>query len=108
MQQQGLKVMVMGDIGELGDSSWQEHHDLGRDLSALPLDHLVVVGEFATAAQQGSAHSEKLCACATQAEALAFLVNLVQTHQHQPISFLFKGSRYTHMETLMADLMEKI
>ena len=108
LQQQGLKVMVMGDIGELGDSSWQEHHDLGRDLSALPLDHLVVVGEFATAAQQGSAHSEKLCACATQAEALAFLVNLVQTHQHQPISFLFKGSRYTHMETLMADLMEKI
>jgi UDP-N-acetylmuramoyl-tripeptide--D-alanyl-D-alanine ligase len=24
------------------------------------------------------------------------------------MSFLFKGSRYTHMETLMADLMEKI
>jgi UDP-N-acetylmuramoyl-tripeptide--D-alanyl-D-alanine ligase len=32
LQQKGIKVMVMGDIGELGDSSWQEHHDLGRDL----------------------------------------------------------------------------
>ncbi|ENW83598.1 hypothetical protein F909_00609 [Acinetobacter sp. ANC 3929] len=108
LQQQGLKVMVMGDIGELGDSSWQEHHDLGRDLSLLPLEHLVVVGEFAAAAKQGSSHSEKLHAFATQAEALPFLINLVQTHQPQSMSFLFKGSRYTHMETLMADLMEKI
>ncbi|WP_151715710.1 UDP-N-acetylmuramoyl-tripeptide--D-alanyl-D-alanine ligase [Acinetobacter sp. TUM15071] len=108
LQQQGLKVMVMGDIGELGDSSWQEHHDLGRDLASLPLEHLVVVGEFAEAAQQGSSHSEKLHAFATQAEALPFLINLVQTHQPQSMSFLFKGSRYTHMETLMADLMEKI
>lgn len=108
LQQQGLKVMVMGDIGELGESSWQEHHDLGRDLSALPLDQLVVVGEFAEAAQQGSFHSENLHAFATQAEALPFLINLVQTHQPQSMSFLFKGSRYTHMETLMADLMEKI
>ncbi|EOR10191.1 UDP-N-acetylmuramoyl-tripeptide--D-alanyl-D-alanine ligase [Acinetobacter genomosp. 15BJ] len=108
LQQQGLKVMVMGDIGELGDSSWQEHHDLGRDLAPLPLQYLVVVGEFAEAAQQGSSHSEKLHAFATQAEALPFLINLVQTHQPQSMSFLFKGSRYTHMETLMADLMEKI
>ena len=108
LQQQGLKVMVMGDIGELGESSWQEHHDLGRDLTQLSLDQLVVVGEFAAAAQQGSAHSEKLHAFATQAEALPFLVNLVQRHQPQSMSFLFKGSRYTHMESLMADLMEKI
>jgi UDP-N-acetylmuramoyl-tripeptide--D-alanyl-D-alanine ligase len=108
LQQQGLKVMVMGDIGELGESSWQEHHDLGRDLSQLSLDQLVVVGEFAAAAQQGSAQSEKLHAFATQAEALPFLVNLVQRHQPQSMSFLFKGSRYTHMESLMADLMEKI
>ncbi|EPF93037.1 UDP-N-acetylmuramoyl-tripeptide--D-alanyl-D-alanine ligase [Acinetobacter gyllenbergii] len=108
LQQQGLKVMVMGDIGELGESSWQEHHDLGHDLAMLPLDQLVVVGEFATAAQQGSANAAKLHAFASQTEALPFLINLVQTHQPQSMSFLFKGSRYTHMETLMADLMEKI
>ena len=108
LQQQGLKVMVMGDIGELGESSWQEHHDLGRDLVGQPLDHLVVVGEFATAAQQGATDSAKLHAFASQADALPFLINLVQTHQPQSMSFLFKGSRYTHMETLMADLMEKI
>ena len=41
-------------------------------------------------------------------EALPFLIQLIQTHQPQSMSFLFKGSRFTHMETLMADLMEKI
>ena len=54
LQQQGIKVMVMGDIGELGHSSWQEHHDLGRDLAELPLDHIVAVGQFASAAIEGA------------------------------------------------------
>lgn len=109
LQQNGIKVMVMGDIGELGDSSWQEHHDLGRDLAELPLDHIVAVGHFASAALEGAGlHSTKLKAFQTQAEALPFLINLIQTHQPQSMSFLFKGSRFTHMETLMADLMEKL
>ncbi|MEQ1453907.1 UDP-N-acetylmuramoyl-tripeptide--D-alanyl-D-alanine ligase [Acinetobacter seifertii] len=109
LQQNGIKVMVMGDIGELGDSSWQEHHDLGRDLAELPLDHIVAVGQFASAALEGAGlHSNKLKAFQNQAEALPFLINLIQTHQPQSMSFLFKGSRFTHMETLMADLMEKL
>lgn len=109
LQQNGIKVMVMGDIGELGDSSWQEHHDLGRDLAELPLDRIVAVGQFASAALEGAGlHSTKLKAFQTQAEALPFLINLIQTHQPQSMSFLFKGSRFTHMETLMADLMEKL
>ncbi|MGB8807869.1 MAG: UDP-N-acetylmuramoyl-tripeptide--D-alanyl-D-alanine ligase [Acinetobacter calcoaceticus] len=109
LQQQGIKVMVMGDIGELGDSSWQEHHDLGHDLAELPLDHIIAVGQFASAALEGAdSHSNKVKAFQTQAEALPFLINLIQTHQPQSMSFLFKGSRFTHMETLMADLMEKL
>lgn len=106
-QQQGIKVMLMGDIGELGESSRQEHHDLGRDVVKLPIDYVIAVGEFADSTAQG-ASSDKLKAFATQAEALSYLLNLVQQHQPQSMSFLFKGSRYTHMETLMADLMEKL
>ncbi|CAG2160411.1 unnamed protein product [Oppiella nova] len=72
-QQQGIKVMVIGDIGELGDTAAQQHYMLGRDLVSLLLLHKKV------------------------REAL-----------NMSMSFLFKGSRYTHMETLMADLMEKV
>ncbi|MHA3092511.1 UDP-N-acetylmuramoyl-tripeptide--D-alanyl-D-alanine ligase [Acinetobacter brisouii] len=106
-QQQGIKVMVMGDIGELGDSSRDEHFALGRDLAQLPLDYVLAVGEFANATVAGAA-AEHCHAFETQAQALKFLINLVEKHQPQTMSFLFKGSRYTHMETLMADLMEKL
>jgi UDP-N-acetylmuramoyl-tripeptide--D-alanyl-D-alanine ligase len=67
------------------------------------------VGEFAQAAQEGarSTHGKKLQAFQLK-QRLPFLIHLIETHQPQSMSFLFKGSRYTHMETLMADLMEKL
>ncbi len=109
-QQQGIKVLVMGDIGELGASAAQQHYMLGRDLVAQGVHFVVAVGEFAPAALEGARstqYGKKMQAFLTQAQALPFLMSLVETHQPQSMSFLFKGSRYTHMETLMADLMEK-
>ncbi len=111
-QQEGIKVMVIGDIGELGASAAQQHYMLGRDLVSVPGVHFVVaVGEFAPATQEGARstqYGKKMQAFLTQAQALPFLFSLIETHQPQSMSFLFKGSRYTHMETLMADLMEKL
>ena len=109
-QQQGIKVLVMGDIGELGASAAQQHYMLGRDLVAQGVHFVVAVGEFAPAVLEGARstqYGKKMQAFLTQAQALPFLMSLVETHQPQSMSFLFKGSRYTHMETLMADLMEK-
>ena len=111
-QQEGIKVMVIGDIGELGASAAQQHYMLGRDLVSVQGVHFVVaVGEFAPATQEGARstqYGKKMQAFLTQAQALPFLLSLIETHQPQSMSFLFKGSRYTHMETLMADLMEKL
>ena len=111
-QQDGIRVMVTGDIGELGGSAAIEHYKLGRDLvSVKGLNFVVAVGEFAPAAQEGARstqYGKKMQAFLTQEQALPFLISLVKTHQAQSMSFLFKGSRYTHMETLMAQLMEKL
>ncbi len=111
-QQQGIKVMVIGDIGELGDTAAQQHYMLGRDLvSVSGIDFVVAVGEFAPATQEGARstqYGKKLQAFLNQEQALPLLLSLIKTHQPQSMSFLFKGSRYTHMETLMADLMEKV
>lgn len=111
-QQDGIRVMVMGDIGELGTSAAIEHYKLGRDLvSVKGINFVVAVGEFAPAAQEGARstqYGKKMQAFLNQEQALPFLINLIETHQPQPMSFLFKGSRYTHMETLMAALMEKL
>ena len=110
-QQEGIKVMVIGDIGELGASAAQQHYMLGRDLVATEVNFVVAVGEFAPATQEGARstqYGKKMQAFLTQAQALPFLLSLIETHQPQSMSFLFKGSRYTHMETLMADLMETL
>ena len=111
-QQPGIRVMVTGDIGELGSAAAMEHYKLGRDLvSVKGLNFVVAVGEFAPAAQEGARstqYGKKMQAFLNQEQALPFLIHLIETHQPQPMSFLFKGSRYTHMETLMAALMEKL
>ncbi|MFI9457615.1 UDP-N-acetylmuramoyl-tripeptide--D-alanyl-D-alanine ligase [Acinetobacter sp. NPDC052428] len=111
-QQQGIRVMVTGDIGELGSSAAIEHYKLGRDLvSVKGINFVVAVGEFAPAAQEGARstqYGKKMQAFLNQEQALPFLIDLIETHQPQPMSFLFKGSRFTHMETLMAALMEKL
>ncbi|OTG67568.1 UDP-N-acetylmuramoyl-tripeptide--D-alanyl-D-alanine ligase [Acinetobacter silvestris] len=111
-QQTGVKVMVIGDIGELGHTAAQQHYMLGRDLvSVQGINFVVAVGEFSPAIQEGARstqYGKKLQAFLTQEQALPLLMSLIATHQPQSMSFLFKGSRYTHMETLMADLMEKV
>lgn len=111
-QQEGIRVMVMGDIGELGATAAQQHYLLGRDLVSMKgLNFIVAVGEFSPAIQEGARstqYGKKLQAFLNQEQALPFLISLVETHQPQKMSFLFKGSRYTHMETLMTDLMEKL
>ena len=111
-QQPGIRVMETGDIGELGSAAAMEHYKLGHDLvSVKGLNFVVAVGEFAPAAQEGARstqYGKKMQAFLNQEQALPFLIHLIETHQPQPMSFLFKGSRYTHMETLMAALMEKL
>jgi len=111
-QQEGVRVMVVGDIGELGASAAQQHYMLGRDLvSVKGINFVIAVGEFAPAMQEGARstqYGKKMQAFLNQQQALPLLISLVETHQPQSMSFLFKGSRFTHMETLMAELMEKL
>lgn len=106
-QQQGIKVMVMGDIGELGAESEAEHFALGQALAKKELDYIVSVGEFAQMTKNGAdaAHSY---AFDTQQDALNLLLTLTERYQSEHLCFLFKGSRYTKMENLLSALMEKI
>lgn len=108
LQQDGIHVMVMGDIGELGEAAFDEHRLLGQKLSTLPIDYLIAVGDYAAAVRTGAGEIASVVAFDTQAQALPYLVNLIKTHQPQTMNFLFKGSRFTHMETLMAELMETL
>lgn len=111
-QQDGIRVLVMGEIGELGDDSTAEHTALGHDLASRPLDYVVAVGAQAHSVQQGAdqtASSRVQCLVAPDhATALTQLQRLTVEHAQQPMTLLFKGSRFTHMEHLLTALMETL
>ncbi len=117
--QDGLKVMVLGDIGELGDSAKSEHYQLGADIAKGgedkggedkgKIDRLYVVGEFAedvlAGAQSVAETSLQATAYSDKADLLTDLQAFIDKHKDEPATILFKGSRFMQMETLFDSLI---
>lgn len=107
--QAGRKILVLGDIGELGDAACEEHYALGQDLAGLALDAVFAVGEFATQTINGvQSRNQHLHAQAftEKPELLLQLRQFLAQAESSSASLLFKGSRYTRMESLIADLID--
>lgn len=111
--QQGIRVLLLGDIAELGDAAVSEHTTLGADLAMLPIDQVYAVGQYAAHTIDG--YNTALPASAGRAAGKAFLdkPSLMQAlrqdlaaYRGQPVTLLFKGSRSATMETLITDLLE--
>ncbi len=104
--QTGIRVLVLGDIGELGDSAAKEHQDLGRDLVLMPLDAIFAVGEYAADTMMDTAASSVHTEAFVNKEQLfSALKDWLQPHMTKSayhINILFKGSRFTQMETLIS------
>ena len=100
-------MVVLGDIGELGDQAVNEHAKLGHDIATIGVDKLFAVGELmhhtvASATQQGIdathfADKNRL------ADAIADTLN----QSDRPWTILFKGSRFMGMETVLQALLAK-
>lgn len=106
ISQDGYKVLVLGDIGELGDDAIQQHEKLGESLAKLPIDKLLVVGELManTAKSANQANPNFAQHFANKADLTVYLNDLLDK---QPCSVLFKGSRFMKMETLIDAVLEK-
>lgn len=104
INQDKVKVLVLGDIGELGDEAVNEHAKLGEKLAQMPIDKLLVVGEL-------MAHTAKSANAITPDFAIHFdnksdlAEHLKQLLANDACTVLFKGSRFMAMETVIADLL---
>ena len=106
--QAGRKILVLGDIGELGDAASAEHYALGQDLADMSLDAVFAVGEFAAQTIAGVQAQTSRIQAQAFTEKSALLIELrqwLQQAESSRASLLFKGSRYTKMESLIADLI---
>ncbi|OOS05987.1 UDP-N-acetylmuramoyl-tripeptide--D-alanyl-D-alanine ligase [Moraxella cuniculi DSM 21768] len=100
--EQGIKILVMGDIFELGDASVDEHTKLGEKIATLAIDHVLTVGtHMAHTTQAINRHKMIAKHYADKPNLLIDLQNLLKAGQ---ATVLFKGSRGMAMESLIADL----
>jgi len=110
--QAGIRILVLGDIGELGDSAADEHRALGADLAKMPLDAIFAAGQFATnTIADIPPNSVDAQAFDNKDQLLVALKNWLQTHtQKTPyqINILFKASRFIQMETLISTIEAEI
>ncbi|MEZ5536970.1 MAG: UDP-N-acetylmuramoyl-tripeptide--D-alanyl-D-alanine ligase [Thiolinea sp.] len=98
-QQQGRKLLVLGDMGELGVDGREMHARIGQEAARLGIDAMYGVGELSEAACD--AFGAGAVACRDMDELLRSL-NTLQLNANN--SVLVKGSRSARMERVVAAL----
>jgi UDP-N-acetylmuramoyl-tripeptide--D-alanyl-D-alanine ligase len=106
------KVVILGDMLELGQQSMAAHQNIGREVARLGFDNLLAVGEFAeslvAAARQGGMSKEKAEFFANKEQIGDWLrENIAGGNLRSGDWVLVKGSRGMRMETISHDLLEK-
>ena len=99
-QQSGKKVLVLGDMGELGADAAAMHAQIGLAARATGVDHLLALGEMTRetvgAFGAGAMHFERI------QELLAELENELTSDT----TVLVKGSRFMQMERVVQSFIE--
>ncbi|HIJ91516.1 MAG: UDP-N-acetylmuramoyl-tripeptide--D-alanyl-D-alanine ligase [Desulfobulbaceae bacterium] len=106
------KVVILGDMLELGQQSVAAHQEIGRQVARLGFDALLAVGEFAEAlvadAWKGGMSRKKALVCKDKEQVTVWLrESIAEGFLRQGDWVLVKGSRGMRMETITHDLLEK-
>lgn len=96
----GRKVLVLGDMGELGTETERMHAAAGQMAHEAGVARLVTVGPMAAVAAGVFGNNAR--ACASHAEAIEALAELLGPD----VTVLVKGSRLSHMEVVVTALRE--
>ncbi|MDO4699809.1 MAG: UDP-N-acetylmuramoyl-tripeptide--D-alanyl-D-alanine ligase [Moraxella sp.] len=97
------KILVLGDIAELGDGAVGEHTKLGQALSEFAVDKVLTVGELMKHCTD--AINAKQAGMAEHFDDKDDLLTRLKQLLNTPSAVLFKGSRMARMETLIEALM---
>jgi UDP-N-acetylmuramoyl-tripeptide--D-alanyl-D-alanine ligase len=103
----GRKVVICGDMLELGPDGPRLHRELGRDLAASGIDALVAVGPLGAQVVEGwneTAPVHKALHCASAEESCWPLWSLLRPGD----VVLLKGSRGMRLETIVQKAAERL
>jgi len=107
------RVLVLGDMGEVGDDGPQLHHEVGAYARACGIGALYTMGEAVRYACEGYAREgygyvEGFPGYVCQHDDVVPLVAELIARQPQPASILIKGSRSMQMERVVAAYLQAI
>lgn len=95
----GHKVLVLGDMGEIGDTSAQVHDEIGGYAKSMGVDALYGFGDMSMVAVRNFGDGGK------HYKALDALVDALVHELDESTVVLVKGSRFMRMERVVAALM---
>lgn len=95
----GRRIMVMGDMGELGAQAATLHAEIGETARRLEIDALYTVGEHSAQAQQRFAGAGGHYVSAEE------LLPILQPQLDGQTTVLVKASRYMRLERVVAGLL---
>jgi UDP-N-acetylmuramoyl-tripeptide--D-alanyl-D-alanine ligase len=100
----GKKILVLGDMGELGAGAEGLHGELGEEARAAGVEQLFTVGLLSRfTAQRFGAGARHFAA---QGELIAALRATLSAASRQAVTVLVKGSRRMQMERVVAALVD--
>jgi len=93
-------ILVLGDMGELGENAAELHAELGRYAKEKNIDQLMTLGSLSSYAaksfgENGFSFKEK-----------KELITIAKEQLKEKVAVLVKGSRGMHMEDVVAALTE--
>ncbi len=95
------RILVMGDLGELGETAPQLHGEVGAYAQSLGIEKSFFLGELCSHAAQHCAGSEHFL---NKAE----LIEAVKSQLSAQTTVLVKGSRFMKMEEVVAAITEQV
>jgi len=97
----GYRVMVVGDMAELGEEAEQCHREVGLAAKAAGVDRVLSVGVLSASISESSGVGEHFATKTALTERLRTLLS-----EHRELTVLIKGSRSAAMEQVVQNLQE--
>ena len=94
----GRRILVAGDMGELGEDAAQLHRAVGETAAAVAIDQLYTLGEYATDVVAGFGAGGVACS------SLESLLSALEPELQPNTVVLIKGSRFMKMERIVEAL----
>ncbi|WP_206485056.1 UDP-N-acetylmuramoyl-tripeptide--D-alanyl-D-alanine ligase [Thalassotalea sp. G2M2-11] len=101
----GRKILILGDMGELGSDARSYHQEVGEYASEQNIDDLLTLGVLSqSTADAFAAHTGRGKHFSERDQLLEQLQDLL-ADEAQQVSILVKGSRSSHMEYVVNDII---